>query len=1123
MIFFDNCCTHSEDRQSLSIFRQLGHFLRPPALFRVLLLVIFLSISITANAVQVTLNLKAVPLETAFHEIKKQTGYGFWYEKKYMTDLPRVTIGVKNADLIAVLDACLKGQPLSYQIFDKTIVVKRKGTATSTGNPVKKAIQEKVKGKVVDAQTKEPLAGVLVKVKSPAMSVVTNDKGEFELILGEGKFEVIVQFIGYGSKELTVSSPNGDVILIAIGVVENALEEVRINAGYYNVKERDRTGSIVRIDSKTIEKQNVNSPLLALQGNVAGLQVTQTTGVPGGAVSVQVRGRSSLNVLVGNDPLYVVDGVIFPSTRISSSTSNSINGGAASPLAMISPSELESIEVLKDADATAIYGARGANGVILITTKKGRSGKAQVYAAISSGYSQVGRKLKLMDTEQYLQMRMEAFKNDGLNPTALDYDVNGIWDKDKYTDWQEVLIGRNGGLTNTELNVTGGSNNFSYRIAGNFYKEDTVFPGDFSFNRGGVSSTLNLGGAEDRLKMAFVLGYTRSQNTTIPSDITSFITMAPNYPDLYDENGKLNWQYKNTPMPINPMASLQSTINSKTDNLVGNININYRMMENLYFRTSLGYNVITREELSRRPLTALSPATNPTPLNRQSWFGNNLNNSWILEPQLNYQRNIWKGKLDGLIGMTFQGNDTKFQNISATGFNSDDLMNDFGNAATISRNETSNSQYRYIALFARINYNLLGRYLINLTARGDGSSRFGPGKQFANFGAIGGAWIFSDESWMRDRFPFLSLGKIRGSYGITGNDQIPDYGYLQFWTSAGAGSYQGISALTINRLSNTDYAWEKTKKIELALQLGLFRDRLNFEIAFFRNRTSNQLLLNPLPPSVGSTGLLVNIPAEVENRGWELQGLLNAIKSANWSWNIGFNLSLPKNKLLSYPDLQRSSNRLNYRVGEPLTIRQVYNTSVDPLTGNYIFEDYDKSGTRNDADRYLTKFIGQQFYGGLNNSLRFKWISLDFLFSFTKQTGNNYMRGITYAPGFFSGANGFTNQPVDVLDRWTANGDLGRFQKFSTTSASWLGYVAARGDGGLSVTDASFIRLRSLSLGFQVPKDFTGKIGIANAQLVLQGQNLLTITGYQGLDPESQSLANLPPLRAISVGVKLTF
>ncbi|MFN0256774.1 SusC/RagA family TonB-linked outer membrane protein [Pedobacter ureilyticus] len=1117
MIFFDNCYSCSGDKQPLSISRQLGRFFRPPNFIRYLLVVLLLSLSVGVFAMQVTLNLKSVPLEMAFAEIKKQTGYGFWYEKKDLADLSRVTIDVKNADLVTVLEACLKGQPLTYQVFDKTVVVKRKA-ALPSAVPVKKVLQEKVRGKVVDAQTREPLAGVLLKVKSTLISVVSNDKGEFELTLASGKYDLVVQYLGYHIRELAIQLPRREELLIFMSAAENVLQEVKFNAGYYQVRDRERTGSIARVSAETIQKQPINNPLQALQGRVAGLEVTQLTGVPGGGFKVQVRGRNS--IASGGDPLYIIDGVIFPSTRINTANANTITQDA-SPLGMLNPSDIESIEVLKDADATAIYGSRGANGVILLTTTKAKSETVKVNLSLQQGMAQVGNFVSMMDTEQYLAMRMKAFANDGLVPAANDFDINGVWDKTKNTDWQKVLIGGNAGVRNISASVSGGSKKATYLLGANHSREGTVYEGDFGLVRNGVNFNLNLGGAGDRFTAVVSGSYHMAVSNLMTTDPTTYITMAPNAPDVFDGFGKLNWKYKGTDILFNPMAALNHTIDASTNNLLGNVSLNYRIIEGLVFKSSLGYNSLGREELAKRPNSSRVPATNPTAANRESQFGNNRFSSWIVEPQLNYASTIGSGRLSAILGMSFQDSKTEYRNILASNFNSDDLMDNMASASVFTIRESTFTSYRYAALFSRLNYSLSDRYFLNLTARRDGSSRFGPGKQFANFWAIGTAWIFSEEKAIAELLPFMNLGKLRGSYGVTGNDQIPDYGYMQLYNNSG--TYQGIPTLNIGRIANPNYAWETNWKAEMALELGFFRDRLNLQLAYFSNRSTNQLAGLALPPSVGSSSIQANLPATVSNTGLELEGRLRLIDRKLWKWSAAFNCTLPKNKLLSYPGIERSANATNYIVGRPLAINRYYDTYVDPNTGLYAFRDYNNNGLRDDVDRYLNVFMGQQYFGGMQHTLGYGRFNLDVHFSFVKQRGRSLLNGIGLPMGYFTPAVPYANVPSVFVDNWSAVGDVSEVPKYTTLVGGLTNLSLGKSMGAQSIADASFIRLRNVSLTYSLPDKWLNWGRINSLQVGIQAQNLFTITGYKGLDPENQLFNRLPPLRTILFSVRTNF
>jgi TonB-linked SusC/RagA family outer membrane protein len=1067
---------------------------------------------------------KQASLEQIFKEIKKQTSYNIvWFEDNLNTKITQ-DVNFKNAAIEAVMDRILSNQPASYEINNKTIIIKSK--VPGTGEKLKKTILNffealiDVTGRVVDEHG-EPLPGAKVKVNGVKnITTSTNANGEFTLKGIEDKATITISFIGYESKELPVSGNMGTIKLVQ---TDAKLEEVQINAGYYTVSERARTGNIQKITASTIEKQPISNPLQAMQNRVPGVQITQTTGISGGGINVQIRGRSSISNLVGNDPLYIIDGVIYPSNKVSLNYVNNILGTSGSnPLSMISPTDIESIEVLKDADATAIYGSRGANGVILIKTKHGEPGKPRINAGYTQGFSRVAGHIDLLNTRQYLEMRNEALKNDGKTPSSTDYDINGTWDPNKYTDWQKELIGGTSASSNAKLNFTGGTENITYLLGATYYKEGTVFPGELNFNRIGLQSSLIFGSENSRLNVNFTTNYNHINNDLIRTDLTSYITLAPNAPDPYDQYGQLNWSNKTVYQ--NPMAYLLAKNKLSSDNLIGNITLNYKILKNLAFRTSAGYNLVKTDEFSKIPLAYISPANSPTAANRAAYFSNISNRTWIVEPQLNYHTKLGLGNLEALLGMSFQENTSDLRSVKGANFSSDELLGNLGAAGTLTNNLTVYSQYRYIAAFARLNYNIESKYFLNLTARRDGSSRFGGDKQFANFGAIGAAWIFSEEKMIKDNFPFLSLGKLRASYGLTGNDQIPDYGYLQLYNTSG--TYQGISTLipSSSNIGNPDFAWETNRKLEFALQFSLFNDRVTVETSWYRNRSDNQLIGDPLPLSTGSLTVRANRPALVQNTGWEFLANFKLLNHTNWRWSVGINLTIPTNKLISYPDIEKSSDAINLIVGKPLSIYKIYNVrGVNSQTGLYDIEDYDGNGVINDNDRYLYKFTGQYYYGGLQNTIAYKGFNLDLLLGFTKQNGYNYISSLS-TPGLWSSNNYPTgNQPAYVLDRWQSPNDQTSVQKFTTISNSASPYNDARNYGGINIGNASYIRLKNIALSYAFKGEWLSKMKINKADLMLSGQNIFTITNYKGLDPETQSMTVLPPLKTWAIGINLTF
>ncbi len=1070
-----------------------------------------MQVSATGFAQRVTLDEKKATFEQVFKKMHNQTGYDFMYNRQLLNKKQKVDIKANNESLELVLEKLLEGQSLEFSIDEKIVVIKEKAPSF-LDRIIDRFRAIDIKGKVLD-ENGAPLVGATVTVKGTNRVAKTDQNGAFFLNSIEDKAVLVISYIGYATREVEAAS---DIGSLTLNLADARLEEVKINAGYYSITDRERTGSISRITSKDIEKQPVNNILMALQNRVPGLQITQQTGVPGGGFSIQIRGQNSIHS--GNDPLYIIDGVNFPSTQISGSSTLVLGASGASPMSTLNPNDIESVEVLKDADATAIYGSRGANGVVLITTKKGKAAETKILAGINQGFSQVAHHVDLLNTEEYLIMRREAFKNDGLEAGAEDFDVNGTWDQTRNTNWQKELIGGNAATTNAFLSISGGTAKGNYLVAGNYYKEGTVYPGDFGFKRYGIRSSINLGSIDSRFKSTFAFNVGHIESNLFSFDLTHEILLAPNQPDPYDMYGNLNWS-DNT-VQNNPMSFLQNTYDAGTDNLVANLNLSYSILKNLFFQTSIGYTTIRRKEIQKNPLVAVPPVFGYTSAQRTSVFSDNFNNTFLAEPTLNYTARIGPGKFDAIIGLSFQTNDYELSTTNASGFNSDELMGNLSSAFYLT-NFTNSTQYHYAAGFGRINYSIADKYYFNLTGRRDGSSRFGPGRQFANFGALGGAWIFSEEKLIKQIFPFMSLGKLRASFGVTGNDQIANDAYLQLWNSNG--TYQGSSTLTPgSNAPNTNFAWETTKKIEAAVQLGMLNNRINLEVAYYKNRSSNQLLSRSLPLSTGKGGLLENLPATVQNKGWEFNATVKILNSDQLQWSAGLNISLPKNTLLSYPNLEISSDANTYVVGEPLAIFKTYKVIVDGQTGIYSFEDKNNKGALDPGNRYIINFLGQSSYGGVQNSLKYKQFNLDFVFSFTSQKGRSFTAQADQLPGRWQVYNSVANQYSEVLERWQQTDNETLIQRFGTTSITNIPNLYNKYYGNLSVVDASYIRLKTLSLSYDLPDTWINSLKIKGASINFQAQNLMTFTKYVGLDPETQSHV-LPPLRTFMLGVNVTF
>lgn len=972
--------------------------------------------------------------------------------------------------------------------------------------------QNVVSGTVTDTFG-NPLAGVNVVVESRDVGAISDMDGSFSL--QAGPTDVLV-FSMIGFKSITVPIAGREEVIVQLEEDVTVLGEVVLNAGYYTVSEKERTGNIATFKADIIDKQPVANPLGAMQGHLSGVNIIQSTGVPGGGFSIEVRGRNSINGI--SDPLFIVDGVPFGSQSLgATAVSSDILSGNISPLNAINPNDIESIEVLKDADATAIYGSRAANGVVLITTKKGKAGETRFDARFSTSLGKVSHYLDLMDTQQYLEVRREGITNDGfgafLEDPAYDFvwpDVKS-WDNDRYTDWQKELIGGTAYRNSAQLSISGGSSGTQFLVNGAYQKETTVFPGDSKYKKASVHSNINHNSKNGHFKLNLSTIYSDESNVLPSTDFTyEAYTLEPNAPKLYGDDGELNWENNTWD---NPLASLREEYEAKINTLIANAGLTYLILPGLELKASLGFNSYELASYKTLPSTARNPSLGLTPESYSNTIANSSSrSSWIVEPQLNWQHR-WKGlKLDILVGTTFQQETTQQLVQKATGFPNDNLLRNFAAAETLEVLQDSESEYRYNAVFGRVNLALWDRYILNLTGRRDGSSRFGPGKQFGNFGAIGLAWLFSEEHLFSDS-PILSFGKIRGSFGKTGSDNIGDYKFLDTYTIPGL-DYDGTTLLTPSGVFNPLFGWEENNKLEAALELGFFNDRVMINTSWYRNRSSNQLVGIPLAATTGFSELIGNFDATVENSGLEVDLRTINLNGKKFQWSTTFNLTVPKNKLVKYDGLETSTFADTYIIGKPLTIVKLYHAlGVDPETGIYQCEDYNGDGDISSlGDRQWVEDLAPKFYGGMGNTFRYGKISLDFFLQFKKQKAYNELSFVA-TPG------SRVNAPVALFDRWQQPGDTNPIQKASGGLSLGEDTGAFQKRSNAAVSDASFARLRNISLSYAIPNLEDG----LDINVYLQGQNLLTLTSYKGPDPEQPSNTRLPQLRRLTLGIQISF
>lgn len=720
----------------------------------------------------------------------------------------------------------------------------------------------------------------------------------------------------------------------------------------------------------------------------------------------------------------------------------------------------------------------------------------------------------LMNTQQYLEMRKEAFLNDGITPANYNAPDLVSWDQNRYTDWKKLFIGGTAQTYNAQLHYSGGNQFTKFSIGTGFYKETTVFPGESGDKKTTADININHRSQDNKLNLTFITSYCYDKTLLPAQDLTTFIMLPPNSYPLKDALGNYVWRESGYSVG-NPLALLQQRNDVTTDRLTANSIITYHPTNSFEIKANFGYNRVGVDEKILSPMSSQDPAYAPK---GSSTFGDNYIRTWIIEPQVSYKFN-WKTKLsiEILAGSTCQKTESEKKLIIGSGYTNDELLSSIAAAPYIAATN-SKAQYHYAAIFGRIGIDWDNKYVINITGRRDASSRFAPDNRLANFGAAGAAWIFSKESFIQRTMHFLTFGKLRGSYGTTGNDQIGNYQYLDTYRGT-VFAYDAQPGLTPSRLFNSNYSWEENKKIELAAELGFFKDRLTVNLGYYKNKSDNQIIRYSLPTQTGFADVLLNFPGVVENKGYEISVNSEIVKNKNFQWNTSFNFSHNKNKLTSFPGLENSSYSTSYVIGKPLNAYTgLHFTGVDAQTGIYQFKDLNKDGVIDYGDYDYLGTTDPKYFGGFSSSFSYKGLELSILLEFRKQLG----RDAVYS---YSGLMGsIKNLPAYILNRWSKPGDISPYQKYSqkfTGPASTATSNISRSDAIL--TDASYLRLKNIMLSYDLPSLWLKNLKIANWKVFIQTQNLFTITKYKGNDPESQSISSLPPLRMITVGTYVNF
>ena len=1003
--------------------------------------------------------------------------------------------------------------------------------------------QVTIKGKVIDDNTHEPIAGAVIRLKGTTSGAATDVDGAFQLLIKQPlPITIVASFAGYKDQEVEVYENEA----ITISIVENLnkLSEVVV-VGYGTQKREELTGSVTSVSLSALKQSSSSSFDNALQGRASGVQVTQSSGSPGGAVSIRVRGGNSITG--GNEPLYVIDG--FPVYNSNSdANAGALNGPSINALSAINPNDIESIDVLKDASATAIYGSRGANGVVMITTKKGKAGAAKVTYDGSYGVQTINKYIDLLNAKQWGILKNDARANSGKAPLFSSAQLDSLGSSSN--DWQRAAF-RSAAVQSHNLAITGGTEKSRYSLSLGYLNQDGILLGtDFKRFTGRLSLDskiteklsvgVNINGSSSD---ANVVSYGNASGGDI---VTSLLYMPPTVP-IYDASGNYTFKSPYESAVANPIATLNlSTNTSKLYRLISSAFGEYAIVEGLKVKILFGADVLNNKQNRYLPSTLFEGVST----SGYAAVGTKNNLTWLNENTINYAKTFNKDhNIEALAGYTQQYSETEGVVASSQGFVNNALTyNDLYSGSVSNKPSSSYTRWGLQSFLARLNYNYSQKYFLTASFRADGSSRLGKNNRWGYFPSASVAWQVNKELFFKPLTRYISNFKLRFSAGTTGNQEIAPYQSLSLLSPYPYATSSGTSIITgyaPARISNPDLKWETTAQYDLGLDLGLLKDRIRLIADVYYKKTSDLLLSIPVPTTSGFSYSLQNI-GEVENKGIEL-GLNTDNIKGKFTWNTDITFSLNRNKVLSL-----GADRTSYlvpgelqtasivKVGQPLgsfwgykangifkasddiaNTPRIDQTNTKP--GDVRYVDVNKDGVITQAgDQTLIGNAQPKFIYGIGNSFSYKNFDLSIFFqgSYGSKIYSTVLQQLQLTTGYQNGIAGLT-------DHYTADNQSAQYPRANEN-------VPATPVSDLFVYDGSYVRLKTVTLGYNLPKRVISKIKISNLRVYVSGQNLKTWASYPGYDPEvnyydqNQSrqgvdASSYPNARTITGGVSITF
>ncbi|CAK7053462.1 MAG: TonB-dependent receptor P26 [Parabacteroides sp.] len=1106
---------------------------------------LLLAACLQANAQKISFKEGNISLKQAFQKIEDVSKYKIAYNETQLDMNKTVRLDQTNKDVLDILSEILSGTGYIYSVKDNYIII-------TSDQQQKKQKTKKITGLVID-ENGEPIIGANVIEKGTTNGTVTDIDGRYSLSVPESSV-LTVSYIGYADKEVRVGT--GTIIDVSLLEDTQALDEVVV-VGYGTMKKSDLTGSVVNVNQEQLRNLPTTSIDQKLVGQVAGVQIQQVSGAPGAGTAIKIRGNGSISA--GNDPLYVVDGMPY-----SSGFNQNLN-----PMSFINPNDIESITVLKDASSTAIYGSRGANGVIMITTKRGNYDQTDVSVSSMVGVQQVPQKgrPKMMNQYQFAELQREKIgmkvrQMEKREPTNADYPAEYLPEnlKGEGTDWYDLIL-QNALIQEHTISVNKGGKESRLNFSMGYYNQEGVlkYTGLERYS-GKLTMESNLG---KHVKVGASLQPTfiqqkRTNTNANRDDVVGVATWGNPVMSPYDEDGNLipyiqspASKYHSAWSFMNPLYVLRETV-QKQDNFqnLGIAFIEWEIIQGLKVKSSLNTNFASTKYNQYIPSTVGGSNKPPTAGTGKSTNNRGTSFNWLIENTLTYEKTFAKKhRINAMLGYTAQRSKTDNISLNADPY-ANDLIQTINAAQAIKSWGQTIDEWSMVSYLGRINYSYEDKYLLTATFRSDGSSRFGDKNRFASFPSVAAAWRVSEEKFLKNN-PVIDNLKLRFSYGKSGNNNIGNYAHL---ASVSADSYifsdTQVTGSNVG-ISNPYLTWEESDQIDAGVDVSLFKNRLSFVLDYYYRRSKNMLLKDVIPAITGFTSQMVN-KGNIRNTGFEISINATPVASA-FTWNVNLNLSLNRNKVISLNDngdrILAGSNDGNSThvtvVGKPIgqffgfvfdglyTIEDLQNPDVaknaQAYEGGVRYKDLDNDGVISDMLDYT--IIGNphpDFIYGLTNTFTYKDFDLSIIMN--GQCGGKVVNGLRQS---IDNLQGFFNVGEEWVNRWRSADNPGDGRHYGVPPLTpSLGHRMS----DLWIEDATYLRISNITFGYSLPQQLMRKTGfIKVCRFYLTAQNLATFTKYSGANPEGQSvnqssvlapgfdMSSYPLSRTTSIGINLTF